>query len=176
MSDHARIAEAPPIGMVALRADLADPAVTEALGVATGLSLPEPRRTVRAGQAAALWFSPDELLLMLPDAGMAVAALADGLAGRHHLVLDMTDARARFLVEGPGAREVLARGAPVDLAPERFAEGDLRRTRIGQLAAAIWCSGPERFEIVCFRSVAAHLRAWLETAAASPPAGLHGPR
>ncbi|MHA1127411.1 MAG: sarcosine oxidase subunit gamma, partial [Alphaproteobacteria bacterium] len=70
-----------------------------------------------------------------------------------------------FLIERQGAREVLAKGAPVDLSPEAFGTGDLRRSRIGQLAAAFWMTGDESFELVCFRSVGAFMFDWLSNAA-----------
>ena len=77
----------------------------------------------------------------------------------------MSDARAVFRLDGPGAREVLAKGAPVDLAPAAFGPGDFRRTRLGQVAAAFWMPEPEVFDLMCFRSVAGFVADWLATAA-----------
>ncbi|MEM8740611.1 MAG: sarcosine oxidase subunit gamma family protein [Pseudomonadota bacterium] len=168
-------APAAPAGLVSLRADLADPAIDAALVAATGMAVPGMRRAVTAADAAALWFSPDELLLLLPDAARAATALGDALRAVHHLVADTTDARCRARITGPAARDLLARGLPVDLAPAAFGPGDLRRTRLGQLAAAIWCEDVERFSLFCHRSVAQHVAHWLSTAASSGPAGLYAP-
>lgn len=149
-------------GMVTLRADLADKKVAKAVKTAVGSAIPDVRKTTDT----ALWMSPDELLLLTPygEAGAAVASLTKALEGVHHLAVDVSDARTLFRLEGDKAREVLAKGAPVDLARGQFNLGDLRRTRISHIAAAFWLSGenPDVFEIICFRSYAAYLWEWLE--------------
>ena len=63
---------------------------------------------------------------------------------------------------------MLAKGAPADLSRAAFGPGDFRRTRLGQIAAAFWQvegAGTETFELICFRSVAAHAFYWLGAAA-----------
>jgi len=118
--------------------------------------------------------SPDELMLLGPPEATAarLAALGEALAGAHHLAVDVSDARAAFVLEGFAAREVLARGAPVDLSPAAFGVGDVRRTRLGQVAVALWSPAPEVFELMCFRSVADFVHDWLRHACAAPAAGL----
>ena len=149
-------------GMVTLRADLSDAAVAGAVKTAVGSDMPD----VRKATETALWMSPDELLLLTPygEAVAAVDKLTEALSGVHHLAVDVSDARTMFKLEGDAAREVLAKGAPVDLARDQFSIGDLRRTRISHVAAAFWQSGesPDVFEIICFRSYASYLWEWLE--------------
>ena len=149
-------------GMVTLRADLSDVAVANAVKAAVGSDMPD----VRKATETALWMSPDELLLLTSygEAGAAVDKLTEALSGVHHLAVDVSDARTMFKLEGDAAREVLAKGAPVDLARDQFSKGDLRRTRISHVAAAFWQSGedPDVFEIICFRSYASYLWEWLE--------------
>ena len=79
--------------------------------------------------------------------------------------MDVSDARASFHVSGPHAREVMAKLAPVDLAPAKFTEGMFRRTRMSQVPAAFWLTDAETFQIVCFRSHAAYMFDLLKTAA-----------
>ena len=43
-------------------------------------------------------------------------------------------------------------------------EGELRRTRAAQVAAALWRSGPDEISLVCFRSVAGYMMGLLEVA------------
>ena len=164
----------PPPGMVTLRGDLAATPLREAVLAATGCVVPERRRIATAGDHAAAWMSPDELLLLTPPGNghRLAAALGTALAGVHHLAADVSAARVRFRLTGPGAREVLAKGAPVDLAPTAFGPGDLRRTRLGQVAVAFWMPEPDAFDLVCFRSVADFTARWLVTAAA--PGSLPG--
>ena len=149
-------------GMITLRADLSDAAVVSAVKAAVGSEMPD----IRKATETALWMSPDELMLLTPygEAGTAVAKLTEALSGVHHLAVDVSDARTMFKLEGDAAREVLAKGAPVDLARDQFGVGDLRRTRISHIAAAFWQSGegPDVFEIICFRSYASYLWEWLE--------------
>ncbi len=59
-----------------------------------------------------------------------------------------------FRVEGAKAAQVLAKLAPVDLAA--LAPGELRRTRLAQVAGAFWADDAG-YTLVCFRSVAAYV-------------------
>ncbi|MFN3644145.1 MAG: sarcosine oxidase subunit gamma [Gemmobacter sp.] len=159
------ITRAAPQGMMTLKAPLGDPAVAAALGT-LGLTLPARRRLVRSGARAAAWMAPDELLLLVPEAGAAMAALAPPLAGTHHLLADVSDARAVFCLAGPGTRGVLARLCPVDFDPGAFGPGDVRRSRAAQVAAAIWAEDVADFRLACFRSVEGYVAALLGRAAA----------
>ncbi|MFD1911914.1 sarcosine oxidase subunit gamma [Halodurantibacterium flavum] len=144
-------------GMILLRAPLADPATSTAVRAAIGLAVPDQRGLLHDGDRAVGWMSPDELLLVLPHAGVAatLAALKDGLAGSHHLVQDVSDMRAVFRISGPHAREVLAKLAPVDMG--RFGPGELRRTRAAQVPAAFWMEDDGAITLVCFRSVGRYM-------------------
>ncbi len=166
MSD-VMIEECPLRGMVSLRGDFASAAFQKALHGVTGLDVPTTRRIVTHKDGSVAWMSPDELLLMMShdQADAVVSALEDSLSGEHHLAANVSDARACFRIQGWGAHEVLAKGAPVDLAPEVFHPGEIRRTRLGQVAVAFWMTGEDAFELVCFRSVAAFVSDWLQMAA-----------
>lgn len=126
-------------GMIALRCDLGQAAAAAALG-ALGLDLPAPNRATVSGARQALWMAPDELLLLMPRDGLAgdLARLETALAGQHHLLADVSDARALYRLEGAAAREVLAKLTPADLAPAAFPPGTARRTRLAQAAALLW--------------------------------------
>ncbi|MFD1194216.1 sarcosine oxidase subunit gamma [Seohaeicola saemankumensis] len=167
-----------PTGMITLRGDLAAPAMAKALDKVSGLTIPATRRVQPAkgsGQAQAAWMSPDELLLILPYGQVATvcASLSAALEGTHHLVADVSDARALITVSGPDARvrEVLAKLAPVDLHPAQFGPGDFRRTRLAQVAGAFWMPEAGRIDVVCFRSVAQYVFDLL-SAAADPAASV----
>lgn len=160
------IEAAPPTGMITLRGDLSDAALGDAVREATGFDVPAVRKIAREGARGVAWMSPDELLLITPyeEAPAIAARIGGALAGTHHLAVVVSDARAVFRLTGAGAREVLAKGAPVDLAPEAFGQGDFRRTRLEQMAAAFGMTGPDTFDLICFRSVGAHMAQWLEKA------------
>lgn len=165
-----------PVGMITLRGDLSAKPMAQALDKAMGLSVPAQRKIVATADGArmAAWMSPDELLLILPyaDTGKALEALGAALTGTHHLAENVSDARAMIAVTGPDARvrEVLAKLAPVDLHPAAFGYGDIRRTRLAQVAGAFWMSEAGQAHVICFRSVAQYafdlLRAAADPAAA----------
>lgn len=174
MSEAVRVTEAARRGMVTLRGDLSDPGLRAAVADVAGAEIPGPGRIALAGTGGVAWMSPDEVLLMLPADAVAGALgrIGVALAGVHHLAVDVSDARAVFVLEGAGAREVLAKIAPVDLHPAAFGPGDFRRTRLAQVAGAFWCEGEGRFGVVCLRSVADYVGALLRQSAADGVVGI----
>ena len=58
------------------------------------------------------------------------------------------------------AFDITIRREPVDMGA--LAEGEIRRTRAAQVAAAFWKSGPEEITLVSFRSVAGYVIGLLE--------------
>ncbi len=159
----ARIREIGPLGMLTLRARPDVAGLTAALA-AIGVTRPEPRRMALTGERGCGWMSPDEYLVILPydEANAAMAALSQQLSGEHHLVANVSDARAVFRIEGAKATQVLAKLMPVDFAT--LAPGELRRSRAAQTAAAIWAEG-DGFTLVCFRSVAQYMMGLLSHSA-----------
>lgn len=152
-------------GMITLRGNLSGAKLKKAVKSVAGVEVPAPRRiAVRDGKGAG-WMSPDELLILVPydQARAAVEALSAALAGEHHLVADVSDARALFRISGPKAVQVLMKLCPVDF--PSLAEGELRRTRAAQVAAALWKSGDDEYTLVSFRSVAAYVFGALEVSA-----------
>lgn len=161
----AAIGPAGPFGMLALKGDLAAPEVAAAVAAATGLAVPGQRRILRAEGHAVAWMAPDELLLLTPPeaASAALAAAGTALEGVFATLVDVSDARAAFRIAGPRADEVLMKLAPVDLA--LLSEGEIRRSRAGQVAAAFWREDAG-FTLLCARSVAGYMGALLAQAAA----------
>lgn len=137
-----------PRGMITLRAAPDAPGLAAALGARPAL-----RGIVGSGDRLVAWMAPDEYLLIRPpsEVGQTLAHLADALRGSHHLAVDVSDARVMLRLEGAGADAVLARLCPVDFA--RFPVNEMRRTRLGQVACALWREG-EGVNLVVFRSVA----------------------
>lgn len=161
---------APPPGMIALKGDLSDPALREAVAQ-EALGVPD-RLTIRGGiEQGAAWMAPDELLLFVPrgDATAVMARLSERLAEAHHLLADVSDLRVAIRLEG-AAREVLGKLTPADLHPDAFSERAFRRSRLGQVAAAFWLDGSGA-TVLCFRSVADDLLALLRQSASDGPVG-----
>lgn len=166
MSEAATVRRLPALGMVTLRAKPDVPGLAAAVQAATGCALPGLRRIEGSRDRGVAWMSPDEWMLFAAprDVAGVLAVLGAGLEGRHHLAADVSDARAAFRIEGPAADAVIARLAPVDL--PRLPAGELRRTRLAQVAAALWRE-EGGFTLVTFRSVATYAHDILGNAAAS---------
>lgn len=165
-SGFASIREIGPLGMITLRAKPDVKGLAAAVKAVTGTGLPAPRRIETRADKAAAWMSPDEYLLILPygDVAAALATLGDKLKGQHHLAVDVSDARAVFRIEGAKADQVLMKLAPADLST--LEPGELRRTRIAQVAGAFWAA-EGGFTLVCFRSVAGYVMGLLTHSAQS---------
>lgn len=167
MSEAVSIQRSAPRGMIQVRADLSDATVQAVVEREIGCGIPPTRGVATVGDATIVWMSPDELLVICADADLVktVAALQDAFGEVHHLCADVSDARAMFTVSGQRWREVLAKGMPVDFRPASFSDGQVRRSRLGQVAAAVWMSGPDAANLVCFRSVSDFVEDWLVLAA-----------
>lgn len=154
-------------GMITLRGDLASKEVKAAVKAATGLAVPGQRQALSGKDTAALWMSPDELLLMCPygDVAAVIEKIETALAGQHFLAVNVSDARTFLRISGAGAREVLAKVCPVDLSPEAFTPGMFRRTRMAQVPAAFWLDEAGAFHLICFRSIADYAFNLLKTSA-----------
>ena len=163
----ARIEECGPQGMITLRGNPVARAVKSAATVAGGVRMPGVNSVNLKGEGGLCWMSPDELLILCPydEVTATLEKMNRTLARTHSLAVDVSDARAMFRVSGPAAREVLAKLSPVDLSPDAFRPGMLRRTRLAQVSAAFWMVDGDSFQIVCFRSVADYVFTLLKTAA-----------
>ncbi|TQM93191.1 sarcosine oxidase subunit gamma [Roseinatronobacter monicus] len=150
-------------GMITLRGALDSEAVTNAVQQATGCAMPAPRRVTSTGAYAVAWMSPDEVMILCPhDKAREIASgLADALKDSFATLAVVSDARAVFTLHGAGWRNALAKICPVDFGT--LTEGDIRRTRAAQVAAAIWVSGTDEATLVCFRSVAEYMFELLST-------------
>ena len=152
----ASVREIGPLGMISLRAKAGTKGLDKAVKAAVGTAVPAVRRMEWAKDRGCGWMSPDEFLLILPysEVGTAMAAIGKALGAEHHLAADVSDARAVFRVEGAKAAQVLAKLCPADL--ERMEPGELRRTRVAQVAGAFWAD-EAGYTLVSFRSVAGYV-------------------
>lgn len=153
------------VGMITLRGDLASKGMAKAVKTVTGAAMPGQGGVTEGDKGRAAWMSPDELLLIVAHdaADQAVADLSKALAKEHSLAVNVSDARAVFHVAGEGAREVLAKLSPADLSA--IEPGQMRRTRLAQVAGAFHMLDDHSFEVVCFRSVGQYVYGLLCNAA-----------
>ena len=164
----ARLAEGRRRGVISLKADLSASETETAVRMALGVSVPERERYVTDGESGAVWMEPGELMLFTPFGEVAAKAkflreaIGDGRCG----VAEMSDAFAVCQLSGPGAREALAKVAPLDMHPDAFKVGAAKRAPIGMVDGVIVqvAAAPETFEIFAARSVADYVWDLLLTA------------
>ncbi len=163
------VSEAGLRGMVTLKADLEAAAVKKAVKKLCGTDVPAVRRVAAGPEVQVAWMAPDELLILCDHAkaDAMVADLAAALAGHHHLAVNVSDARAMFELSGDAGavRDVLAKITPADMRPDVLVPGEMRRTRIAQIPAALWFETEGKAFVICFRSVAQYAFDLLSTSA-----------
>ena len=164
---HVSIKQASDHGMILLRGDFTSDDFNDALVSATGLAIPSRRCIVGDGNVQIAWMSPDELLVLMDWTSREKIAqlLEEALKDQRFLLADVSDSRAIFDVEGKLAREVIAKLCPVDMHPDAFLPGEIRRTRLAQASAAIWMTNNHSVKLICFRSFAEYVFHLLKSAA-----------
>jgi sarcosine oxidase, subunit gamma len=167
-----RLAERQGLGKIDLRGDPQDRAFMAAVGRVLDLLLPGEAGTSAAkAQIAALWLGPDEWLVTCPadEVPLLQSSLREALADVHAAVTEVTDGRVAFRVAGPSARDVLAKGCPLDLHPRAFAPGSCAQSLLAKASVLIHLleddgeRGPS-FDVYVARSFAHYLWMWLEDA------------
>ena len=167
-----RLGERQGLGKIDLRGDPQDRTFMAAVGRVLDLLLPsEPCTSARKGAVDALWLGPDQWLLTCPAGETASLgrALRAALAGVHSAVTEVSDAHVTLRVAGPSARDVLAKGTPLDLHPRAFAPGSCARSLLAKAAVLIHLVDDDRdrgpgFDVYVARSFAHYLWMWLEDA------------
>jgi sarcosine oxidase subunit gamma len=113
---------------------------------ALGAALPPPGRAVSLGAGRMLWTGPGRALLV----GLRPPEGLDALAA----MVPQGDGIAAAALEGPAAREVLARLVPLDLRDRAFPVGATARTLLGHMTITLTRLAPEAWEILAMRSMA----------------------
>src|SRR3546814_681853 len=162
---------------LSLRGDPADRAFMAAAGNALDMVLPtEPDTTTASGGVTALWLGPDEwLLTSAPGEETRLATrLREALADIHAAVVDVTETSTVIRLSGRWARDVLAKGCPLDLHPRAFGEGRVAQSLVGPVDVILHQAGADRYDLYVRRSFAEYLWRWLEDAALEFSAGAEG--
>ena len=155
------IEEAPLRGMITVRGDLAEPKLKNAATGVAGVDMPAVGMASCVDERAICWMSPDELLVTVPYGEVLsdMAKMEKTLGSTHHLLANVSDARAVFTLRGDEGtlRDVLAKLAPADLSAQGCPVLAMRRTRFAQVPAAFWFHSETEVQLICFRSVAEYM-------------------
>jgi len=143
--------------------------LTERVRAVFGIDLPTGPRRISVGKIAFIGTGPGQWLAVEQASGdlqAFAASLKRDLAGLAS-VSDQSDARAVLRLSGPMARQVLAKGLPVDLHPRVFGPGDAALSQIALIGAHVWqIDETPTYEIAVFRSLAGSFADWLIASAA----------
>jgi sarcosine oxidase subunit gamma len=167
------MAERPFRGVVNLRGNARSKNFTSAFQEAMGFALPtKALSSANHGQVTALWMSPDEWLIVTPGDGPGTeATLRQAFGGQHVSVADVSDNYTVVEVSGANARDVLAKGCPLDLHPREWPAGQVGGSLVAKANVVLHrCddgsdAANARFELYVRRSFAEYLWLWLEDAA-----------
>jgi len=121
-----QIEERPLLGKVALRGNPDDPAFLSAAKTVLGVGLPlAPNTMADAGVYQIAWAGPDEWMIYAADGAQQplIGKLRSGFADMHAAVVDVSDYYTVIRLAGPRARDLLAKGCPLDLHPRVFSQG-----------------------------------------------------
>lgn len=128
-------------------------------GVAFGPAAPEKLRASVAGNRAALWLGPDELLLMAPgeEAAIIEPQLGAALAAGSFALVDVSHRQVGLRLQGKLAARCLSAGCPLDLRLKAFPVGMATRTMFLKAEITLWRQAEEQFHVEIGRSFAPYL-------------------
>jgi sarcosine oxidase subunit gamma len=163
------IAELTGLGLATLAARKGQAgALKEAVASAYGVELPDGSRMARGRSVSFVGYGPGQWLAV--SESLANEALAEDLKRRLGALASISDqsgGRIVLRVRGPRARDVLAKGLPIDLHPQRFASGSAATSTLSLMGVQIWqVDEAPTYDIALFRSLSESFWRWLAASAA----------
>lgn len=135
----------------------------------TGLELPPSGRVSANDHHSLIWSGPGRWLL-LARRRQGFGELLDELSAVA-ATTEQSHARAALRISGAGVRDVLAKGAMIDLHPAAFPVQATAMTSIAHINVQIWraADGPEGavFDLLIPRSMAGSFWSWFSASAAA---------
>jgi sarcosine oxidase subunit gamma len=145
-----------------------DAALKSAVLQAYGVQLPESSRVAQGSAVSFIGYGLGQRLAV--SESLAHEALAGDLSQRLAglaSISDQSGGRTVLRVSGPRARDVLAKGLPVDLDPRAFPLGSAAASVIGHMCVQLWQVDDTRsYDIAVFRSLSQSFWRWLTASAA----------
>lgn len=139
---HTQIEERPHIGKVALRGNPENAAFLAAVKKVLGVDVPvTPNTMAEAGIYQIAWVSADQWVVYTADGAQKplIEKLQTALAGIHAAIVDVSDYYTVIRIGGDRARDVLAKGCPLDLHPRVFGQGQCAGTLFLKSTIRIHC-------------------------------------
>lgn len=135
------------------------------IATALGIPLPPPGKWHMAGTRRIVCTTPDQwLVVQADDDGTLFDWLADAL-GEAATLIDLSASHVAVRVSGPGARDALAKGVPIDLHPRATRPGDAASTIVAHMPVLLWQQdGTPTYDLLCARSLTGSFHRWLDLA------------
>lgn len=135
---------------------------------AYGVDLPQTSRVVVGRDVSFVGYGPGQWLAVSET--LASEAMARDLAERLKglaSISDQSSGRTVIRVSGTRARDVLAKGLPIDLDPRVFPLGSAATSTISLMGVQLWQADDTRsYDIAVFRSLSESFWRWLAASAA----------
>ena len=143
-------------------------ALSAAVRNAYGVDLPASSRVAQGAAVRFIGYGPGQWLAV--SEALANEALASELAAKLQglaSVSDQSGGRTVLRIGGSRARDVLAKGLPIDLDPRAFPLGSAATSAISHIGVQLWQADDTRsYDIAIFRSLSESFWRWLTTSAA----------
>ncbi|HEY4037403.1 MAG TPA: sarcosine oxidase subunit gamma family protein [Burkholderiaceae bacterium] len=165
------------LGHINLRCDPQDGPLIERIERALECRLPRRPNTFHTGSAASLsglrvlWLGPDDWLIVTPEGseGRVANELQQASGEGFATVLELGSGQTVIELCGPRAREVIAKGCPLDLHSRVFGPGCCAQSRLARtLVTLLQVDQTPTFELIVRRSFADYLWQWLLDASQHP--------
>jgi sarcosine oxidase subunit gamma len=157
------------LGHINLRGDADDAQFVAAVAHVAGTAVPTTPNTVTHGhENVVYWLGPNEWLIVTPTEreGAIARELRTALAGLFVAVTEVGGGQTVITLRGEAARELLAKGCPLDLHSRVFGVDRCAQSHLAKAPILIrQVDEAPSFEIVVRRSFADYLWTWLEDAA-----------
>jgi heterotetrameric sarcosine oxidase gamma subunit len=134
---------------------------------AYGVELPDSSRVANGSAVSFVGYGPGQWFAVSESLANESLArdLAQRLAGLAS-ISDQSGGRTVLRVSGPRARDVLAKGLPIDLDPRAFPLGSAATSVIGHMGVQLWQVDDTRsYDIAIFRSLSHSFWRWLTASA-----------
>jgi sarcosine oxidase subunit gamma len=161
------------LGHIILRCDPADPLLSGRIEQALQCELPRVPNTFRTGPSGlkVLWLGPDEWLIVTSEGseGRVVNEVQQASGDGFATAIELGSGQTVIELSGPRAREVIAKGCPLDLHPRVFGPGRCAQSRLARaLVTLAQVDDTPTFELIVRRSYADYVWQWLVDACQHP--------
>jgi sarcosine oxidase subunit gamma len=114
-------------------------ALVQAARTGLAIDLPLDPRWTASGSLVMICMGPGQWLAVHDSLdGPALESKLQTAIGRSAAICDQSSARVLLRLAGPRARDVLAKGLPIDLHPSVSAPGHAAATLIGHIGVLVW--------------------------------------